>query len=592
MSWARPSILGRRHVAAPIVLTVIGVLSAPVLAAQGGGGTAPVITGRTVVKRLADPAGSALGGVAALGSALSPDEELDAALVGLAGASDAAAVTRFRQRALDVLEGNPVAGRVWSGIPLLAVNGVGKVKTVPAGGSVTVTEVRFGERALSDTAALRFENPALPFSVVYRVAELGGTMGGLLTPVPLAVSGSASAVVRQLLSVPRLATGTTEVNRSHPAGAAEQTRLVVQDVTVAMPAPNAVAAVLDPSMRPGRPSFVSLLPASAERVAALESFGGDRAAAIGRLSDVAPAKQLWADLTRLGSSDVAAAHALGVADRALVAGVRSHLGLPAGVTAAGGDLTVALAGNEAFTSRNLVPLAPGAAATVMFRNLDLVPHTVSAVSLGGGTRAPFNWGSFNWHTINAGVTVAPRETVAMTLALPSDTFAVWLGDMNSGDQASVLVPAGPGAIAVSSQPAVPAPKIGPAPAPRVVTDAAAPAVTADATLAAAPPVVSASRGFRSLARVDAALDVAVKDAAASDLAPVVVAQNEPPKADDPLVKVKPKKASEIEDSADGGGSPRGYTGLYKLAGLVLFLAFAWGWWAWGGSLPSPRPDEA
>jgi len=60
---------------------------------------------------------------------------------------------------------------------------------------------------------------------------------------------------------------------------------------------------------------------------------------------------------------------------------------------------------------------------------------------------------------------------------------------------------------------------------------------------------------------------------------------------DPLVKVQPadKDASEAKApsaSADGGGHPKGYTGLLKLTGLIMFLAFAWGWWAWGGDLPA------
>jgi len=283
---------------------------------------------------------------------------------------------------------------------------------------------------------------------------------------------------------------------------------------------------------------------------------------------------------------------LGVADRALVAGVRSHLGLPAGVAAGAGDLTIALAGNEAFTSRNLVPLAPGAPATVTFRNFDLVPHTVSAMSLGGGTRAPFNWGTFNWQVVNAGTTVAPHESVSMTLSLPSDTFAVWLGDTNSGEQASVLVPAGPGAVAVTSAPPTPPAKIAPAPAPRAAADAA-PVATVAPSVQAATVASGRSGGFSSLGSIDAALDVTKSSSGGTgDLASVVVAQNAPPVVDDPLVKVKPKKTSEVEGAADGGGSPRGYTGLYKLAGLVLFLAFAWGWWAWGGAVPAPRRDEA
>jgi hypothetical protein len=76
--------------------------------------------------------------------------------------------------------------------------------------------------------------------------------------------------------------------------------------------------------------------------------------------------------------------------------------------------------------------------------------------------------------------------------------------------------------------------------------------------------------------------------ASNALAPVVIGSNENATADDPLVKVAPGDSDSSEaqsGSADGGGTPRGYTGLFKLGGLVLFLVFAWGWWAWGGELP-------
>jgi hypothetical protein len=78
--------------------------------------------------------------------------------------------------------------------------------------------------------------------------------------------------------------------------------------------------------------------------------------------------------------------------------------------------------------------------------------------------------------------------------------------------------------------------------------------------------------------------------APASLSPVVVGTSEPPKADDPLVKVEGATSNQRSGTADGGGSPRGYSGLAKLTGLILFLAFAWGWWAWGGELPA-RADQ-
>ena len=73
--------------------------------------------------------------------------------------------------------------------------------------------------------------------------------------------------------------------------------------------------------------------------------------------------------------------------------------------------------------------------------------------------------------------------------------------------------------------------------------------------------------------------------AGDGLNPVVIGSSESPSANDPLVKVEGTKSSADPGSADGAGRPRGYTGLFKLGGLVVFLVFAWGWWAWGGQMP-------
>src|SRR6202011_675364 len=98
-----------------------------------------------------DPAALSL-----LGSPGTPEDDLRNALDALAGAADTATASSALQQALDILEGNPLPTKAYSGIPLLNWNVAAKVKTVPAGGTVTVNQVRFGERILTDTWLLRF----------------------------------------------------------------------------------------------------------------------------------------------------------------------------------------------------------------------------------------------------------------------------------------------------------------------------------------------------------------------------------------------------------------------------------------------------
>jgi hypothetical protein len=110
------------------------------------------------------------------------------------------------------------------------------VKTVPAGGEVTVSEARFGEHVIRDTLLLEFEDPEQPFSITYRIAELGPGLGGALAPTPLlsdgakTVGGLHSAI--QPLALQSEQTGTLESSRFHPDGAAERTRRAIQEITV------------------------------------------------------------------------------------------------------------------------------------------------------------------------------------------------------------------------------------------------------------------------------------------------------------------------------------------------------------------------
>src|SRR6476469_4652003 len=128
------------------------------------------------------------GGVGPSGA---PDDDLLAALGRLADASTVTDAAPAWQDAVDILEGNdfaagsPLAGSAYEGIPLLNWDPAGKIQDVRAGDRVTVREVRYGEHAISDTARLHFEDPTQPFSIRYRITELGTSMGGELQPAPL-----------------------------------------------------------------------------------------------------------------------------------------------------------------------------------------------------------------------------------------------------------------------------------------------------------------------------------------------------------------------------------------------------------------------
>ena len=91
------------------------------------------------------------------------------------------------QRGIDILEGNPVPDRVYSGLPMLHYLGpdeVGKVVPIydangnPSGGNVTVHQVWFGQHIESDTsfidpsAMLRPGFRNLPFTITYVVDAL------------------------------------------------------------------------------------------------------------------------------------------------------------------------------------------------------------------------------------------------------------------------------------------------------------------------------------------------------------------------------------------------------------------------------------
>ena len=151
----------------------------------------------------------------------SPEDDLDDALRALAGATDADAAAAARAEALAILEGTPLPGRPYSGIPLLNWNAPAKVKTVPAGGTVDVREVRFPRPSLSDAWLLRFEDPRSPTRSATASASSGGTAGGELRPAAAAGRRRRTASARfpprsTRCSRLHLATGTFDANRFTP----------------------------------------------------------------------------------------------------------------------------------------------------------------------------------------------------------------------------------------------------------------------------------------------------------------------------------------------------------------------------------------
>ena len=389
---------------------------------------------------------------AGTGDTGSPEDDLAQALDDLSSAPDVASATSARTLALSILEGDPIPRKAYSGIPLLNWNAPAKVKTVPAGGNVTVSEVRFGDHVLSDTWLLDFADPSAPFTITYDVAELGVGFGGVFAPTVLASDGSGQPSVLQTLALPELPAGTTTTNRFHPAGAAEHTRLGIQQFTVHMPPPHDVEAVVDPGVEPGPAvtSLVTLRPATAQRLAAAQAdfgFSGpaptdaQKIAAIGRLGANAPEKVLWSHLRALDPAApdfLAVAHQLGSQDADLVAAMRSRYA-PGVQTDPGADVAVVLENDEAYLSRRRLHLDPGRPLTVSVTNADGFAHRFQALELHDRSPAfgALDWGRFQWSQLGDEGTLAPGASETVTLTPNDTTFELWLGDPDSGDQAGL-----------------------------------------------------------------------------------------------------------------------------------------------------------
>lgn len=441
-------------------LTDIGGQAIP----NTGNPQAQQVGGPTVLQKLGTPSTPGddnPSALAALGSPGDPETDLGSALDSMgaaAAANDRAKATSARQLALDILEGNSIPNKAYSGMPLLNWNSPAKVKSVPAGGNVVVREVRWDEHALSDTWLLSFDDPNQPYTITFRISELGTTFGSALTPAPLLSQGGnvigGESQVLTPLAPPPLAMGTTTSNRFTPNGGQEFTRLAVQDVTVAMPPPGVTDEVLEPDLKPGSETLFTLQRTSSDHLnAARADFGfssttptaAEKVAAINRLADQSPEKELWGDLRLLrpdapGFLDAAGLVAGG--DRSLVGAMRTRSSPAAGVAHdPAADVNVDFVNNETYLFRGNGPLpTPGNGNNlrVSTTNADNFSHHLVGLALTDATPlGTVGWGQFSWQPISSS-SLAPGGSGAVNMPLPDRTFAVWLGDPDSGDQAGGL----------------------------------------------------------------------------------------------------------------------------------------------------------
>jgi streptogramin lyase len=437
-----------RAVGALTVVAAIGAASPAFGALQPGADCRQLPT----VTCLGDPLGVTGLEDTNLSSPASPEEDLTAALADLKAAPDVAAAKTARGRALAILGGSaaPLATgdeafldrKVYGDIPLL--NTDAKVKTVPAGTTtVDVREVRFGDHAILDTSMLRFEDMDSEFTINWHVTELGTTFGTELAPAGVPASGRAGTALLEPLALPELTMGTMAVNRFHPDGDKEVTRLATQVFSVHMGAPKTLGGgILDPNLKTGHETFAQIAvgPAGATPPAMPTAS---------QVSDRSAAGQLHTDLLALdpeADGFLDAARTTGTNDGPVVAAMASRgtlpqpdLAAPAGTA----DVDVQFANAEAYVTKRTLRVAPGAAVTFSIANLDGAARHFSVRQLHNrakiAAQGVLNWGQFDSDLLGDGVDVPAHGTVKLTVTPADDAFTLWVGDAAGGDQAATAV---------------------------------------------------------------------------------------------------------------------------------------------------------
>ncbi|MFQ5708560.1 MAG: hypothetical protein ACE5HO_13975 [bacterium] len=107
----------------------------------------------------------------------SPEDDLDELLRRILQEADRGFVAEEEiQQAIDILEGNPIPGKAYSGFPLIHYkSGAPKLKTLDENGNVEVTQIWYDRDIDSDTYLVEIPEEYMekPFSVTYHIRLIG-----------------------------------------------------------------------------------------------------------------------------------------------------------------------------------------------------------------------------------------------------------------------------------------------------------------------------------------------------------------------------------------------------------------------------------
>ncbi len=371
------------------------------------------------------------------------------------------------QRAIDILEGNPTPNRVYSGIPMIHYDGPDKLQAVTptydangnvTGGNVTVHQVWFDTHIESDTAFIDPTTvPSAPFTITFVVDTLN--------------KGKDDFSPMQMYLDPTFISSSTGLPQTIP--------FIVLDMTF-FPMQEGTRTIYQVAMAPGKnfnltytwgwrrhPPRVQVMENAKKPVAGASTYDWEvetfipqtcaappctspsprsslaaKQYAIGKISDLAPSKRMWAafyNLLQNGFNPTVIAQA----ERAFEQwGQRNAL--PDGVTAdPTADVTLFYADNTIYGQMNGYAVNPnaqptlekwhkrGATYTVKLLNGDYFPHGYISVDFGGfrGWENTFQntlpvGGDGSWFTFGRAWWEMNTPTpITVTAATPASTTA-------------------------------------------------------------------------------------------------------------------------------------------------------------------------